>query len=57
MVKKYGLNLLVTCDDAIQEYLAQVLSQVEGKPPSSLISQPGSFLSPILKERNDWINE
>lgn len=29
MVKKYGLNLLMSCDDNVQEYIKQILAQVE----------------------------
>ncbi|KAJ3329157.1 MAD2 mitotic arrest deficient-like 1 [Blyttiomyces sp. JEL0837] len=29
MVKKYGLNLLVTCDNGLQTYLRQILSQIQ----------------------------
>ncbi|KAJ3117504.1 hypothetical protein HK098_006241 [Nowakowskiella sp. JEL0407] len=29
MVKKYGLNLLISVDDGVQSYLNQILSQIE----------------------------
>jgi hypothetical protein len=30
MVKKYGLNVLVTIDDSLKSYLKKLLTQVEG---------------------------
>jgi hypothetical protein len=31
MVKKYGLNMLVTTDDGLQTYLKKIMSQLNGE--------------------------
>ena len=31
MVKRYGLNILVSADENVKSYLKKVLSQIEGK--------------------------
>jgi len=31
MVKKYGLNLLMSCDESVQAYLRKILDQLESK--------------------------
>jgi hypothetical protein len=31
MAKKYGLNMMVSTNDQLQNYLKQILSQLEGK--------------------------
>lgn len=31
MVKKYGLNMLVTTDDGLQNYLKKIMSQLNGE--------------------------
>lgn len=35
MVKKYGLNMLVTTDDGLQSYLKKIMSQLNGAPRSA----------------------
>jgi mitotic spindle assembly checkpoint protein MAD2 len=30
MVKKYGLNMLVSTDDSLQSYLRKIMSQLNG---------------------------
>jgi hypothetical protein len=49
MVKKYGLNLLMSCDDNVQAYIKLILAQVESMymiPSYNYIPLP-SFSSPL----------